>query len=160
MLERSWQKYKGQGVRIVGVNVQDSEADARAFVKKFGVTFPSVRDTDLKLWTKLGVRGLPETFFIDHSWTFVGIGSGKQLDSSGGTKILPLQSRRSPYCCWELRRSTFCRCRSVSKKTAISVVLRGGLVRSRLWPLYSCLFGEGLLTSRRRRIRGGPRHQR
>lgn len=87
-LERSWQKYQAQGVRIVGVNVQDSEADAQAFVKEFGVTFPSVRDTDLKLWTKLGVRGLPETFFVDHSWTFVGIGSGKQLDSSGGTKIL------------------------------------------------------------------------
>lgn len=87
-LERSWQKYKDQGVRIVGVNVQDSEADAQAFVNEFGVTFPSVRDTDLKLWTKLGVRGLPETFFIDHSWKFVGIGSGKQVDSSGGTKIL------------------------------------------------------------------------
>lgn len=87
-LERSWQKYKGRGLRIVGVNVQDSEADAQAFVEEFGVTFPSVRDTDLKLWTELGVRGLPETFFIDHSWTFVGIGSGKQVDSSGGTKIL------------------------------------------------------------------------
>jgi hypothetical protein len=25
---------------------------------------------------------------LDDAWTFVGIGSGKQLDSSGGTKIL------------------------------------------------------------------------
>ncbi|MEX2551817.1 MAG: TlpA disulfide reductase family protein [Actinomycetota bacterium] len=87
-LEQGWLKYKDEGVRILGVNVQDSEADAQAFVKEFGVTFPSVRDTDLKLWTKMGVRGLPETFFIDHSWTFVGIGSGRQVDNSGGTKIL------------------------------------------------------------------------
>jgi cytochrome c biogenesis protein CcmG/thiol:disulfide interchange protein DsbE len=87
-LEQNWRKYKDQGVRFLGVNVQDSEDDARAFVEEFGITFPSVPDTDLKLWTKFGVRGLPETFFIDHSWTFVGIGSGRVLDNQGGRKIL------------------------------------------------------------------------
>lgn len=88
ILEQSWQKYRDMGVQFLGVNVQDSWADAQGFVEEFGITFPSVRDTDLKLWTEMGVRGLPETFFIDHKWTFVGIGSGEELSSTGGTKIL------------------------------------------------------------------------
>lgn len=87
-LERAWNKYKNQGVQFLGVNVQDSERDAQAFVKEMGITFPTVRDTDLKLWTKFGVRGLPETFFVDHTGRFVGVGSGKLLENQGGTKIL------------------------------------------------------------------------
>lgn len=87
-LERAWLKYKDQGVQFLGVNVQDSEQDAQAFVKEMGITFPSVRDTDLKLWTKFGVRGLPETFFIDHAGEFVAVGAGKPLQNQGGTKIL------------------------------------------------------------------------
>lgn len=88
ILEEAWQKYRDAGVVFLGVNVQDTQADAQAFVEEFGITFPSVRDTDLKLWTDTGVSGVPETFFIDHNWIFVGIGSGEELASTGGTKIL------------------------------------------------------------------------
>lgn len=88
VLEAAWRKYRSRGVRFVGVNVQDSEEDARAFVREFGITFPSVRDTELELWRKLGARGVPETFFVDHRWRFSGIGSGEQIDASGGTKVL------------------------------------------------------------------------
>ncbi|MEX2551780.1 MAG: TlpA disulfide reductase family protein [Actinomycetota bacterium] len=88
VLEAAWKKYESQGVRVLGVNVQDSEQDAQAFVKEFGITYPTVRDTDLKLWTMLGVAGLPETFFVDHESIFFGVGSGEKIDQSGGTKIL------------------------------------------------------------------------
>ncbi len=59
-LEATWRKYKDDGVMFVGVNVQDSIEDAQGFVDEFGLTYPSIRDTDLKLWTQFGVRGLPE----------------------------------------------------------------------------------------------------
>lgn len=88
VLEAAWKKYESEGVRVLGINVQDSEQDAQAFAKEFGITYPTVRDTDLKLWTKLGVAGLPETFFVDHEGIFFGVGSGKKIDQSGGTKIL------------------------------------------------------------------------
>jgi cytochrome c biogenesis protein CcmG/thiol:disulfide interchange protein DsbE len=88
VLERAWRTYRKEGVRFVGVNVQDSREDAKAFVREFGITFPSVRDTELELWRKLGVRGVPETFFIDHRWRFSGIASGDEVDSSGGTRVL------------------------------------------------------------------------
>jgi cytochrome c biogenesis protein CcmG/thiol:disulfide interchange protein DsbE len=88
VLEAAWKKYGPQGVHVLGVNVQDSEEDAQAFVKEFGLTYPTVRDKDLTLWTKLGVSGLPETFFVDSEGVFFGVGSGDQVDQSGATKIL------------------------------------------------------------------------
>lgn len=87
-LQAAWEKYESTGVRIVGVNVQDSEQDAADFVEEFGLTYPIVRDTNLSLWTKLGVRGLPETFFLDRDYVFFGVGSGEQVGQSGSTKIL------------------------------------------------------------------------
>ncbi|MGH2770960.1 MAG: TlpA disulfide reductase family protein [Actinomycetota bacterium] len=43
-LERTWREYKDKGVRLLGVNIQDTEEDVLAFVKEFGLTYPSVRD--------------------------------------------------------------------------------------------------------------------
>jgi cytochrome c biogenesis protein CcmG/thiol:disulfide interchange protein DsbE len=88
VLEAAWKRYAPQGVQVLGVNVQDSEEDAQAFVEEFGVTYPTIRDKDLTLWTKLGVSGLPETFFVDSEGVFFGVGSGDQVDQSGATKIL------------------------------------------------------------------------
>ncbi len=87
-LEAAWRKYKNTGVMVVGVNVQDSIDDSEEFVDQFGLTYPSVRDTDLKLWAEMGVRGLPETFFVDPGYRFVSTGGTAQTGSQGGTKIL------------------------------------------------------------------------
>lgn len=73
---------------VVGVNVQDSIDDSEEFVDQFGLTYPSVRDTDLKLWAEMGIRGLPETFFVDPGYRFVSTGGTAQTGSQGGTKIL------------------------------------------------------------------------
>ncbi|MEX2552159.1 MAG: TlpA disulfide reductase family protein [Actinomycetota bacterium] len=87
-LEAAWNKYRGDGLMLVGVNVQDSVEDAKAFVEEFGLTYPIVRDTDLKLWTRLGVRGLPETFFVDRGYRFVASVPTEQEATQGATKIL------------------------------------------------------------------------
>lgn len=70
--ETKWRKYKDEGVNFVGVNIQDAEQDALEFVRDFGITYPSVRDLNLDLYTSMGVRGLPETFFLNGDWVFVG----------------------------------------------------------------------------------------
>lgn len=88
LLERRWQAYKDQGVLVIGVNVQDSREAAAEFVEELGLTFPIVRDVDLVLYRKLGVRGLPETFFIDHTYKFTAVGSGPHVGQQGGTKVL------------------------------------------------------------------------
>lgn len=87
-LEAAWRKYKDQGVMFVGVNINDSIQDAQGFVDEFKITYPSIRDTDLKLQSQMSVRGLPETFFVDRSYRFVATGGTAQVGSQGGTKIL------------------------------------------------------------------------
>lgn len=64
-LEAAWQTYRDQGVVFVGVNIQDQEEAARAFLEEFGITYPNGMDPGGKIAIDYGVWGLPETFFID-----------------------------------------------------------------------------------------------
>jgi cytochrome c biogenesis protein CcmG/thiol:disulfide interchange protein DsbE len=64
-LERAWQKYKDRGVVFLGVNIQDKEEDARAFMKEFGITYLNGQDASGKIAVDYGVWGIPESFFID-----------------------------------------------------------------------------------------------
>ena len=64
-LEAAWQKYKGSNVVFIGVNIQDKELDARAFIKEFDLTYINGRDESGKIAIDYGVWGIPETFFID-----------------------------------------------------------------------------------------------
>ncbi len=64
-LEATWQKYKDQGLVMLGVDIQDKEADAKEFLSRFGYTFPNGPDPGGKISIDYGVYGVPETFFID-----------------------------------------------------------------------------------------------
>jgi len=66
-LEAAWRRYRDQGVVLVGLNYQDREAEARAFIQRFGKTFPNGPDQGSKIAIAYGVYGVPETFFIDHT---------------------------------------------------------------------------------------------
>jgi cytochrome c biogenesis protein CcmG/thiol:disulfide interchange protein DsbE len=66
-LEAAWRQYREQGVVVVGLNYQDQEAEARAFIQRFGKTFPNGPDKGSKIAIAYGVYGVPETFFIDHT---------------------------------------------------------------------------------------------
>lgn len=65
MLEAAWRKYREQGVVFLGVNMQDKEESARAFLEEFGITYPNGLDRGSRIAIGYGVWGLPETFFID-----------------------------------------------------------------------------------------------
>ncbi len=64
IFERTWQGYRDQGIYFVGVNIQDAEEDAEAYVREFGLSFANGRDVDGKISVDYGVIGLPVTFFV------------------------------------------------------------------------------------------------
>jgi len=64
-LEATWQRFKNQDIVFMGINIQDKEVDALAFIKEFGITFPNGRDATGRIAVDYGVWGIPETFFID-----------------------------------------------------------------------------------------------
>ena len=64
-LEAAWRKYKNRGVVFLGINIQDRKANARAFIKEFGITYINGVDPKGKISIDYGVYGVPETFFLD-----------------------------------------------------------------------------------------------
>jgi cytochrome c biogenesis protein CcmG/thiol:disulfide interchange protein DsbE len=51
---------------LVGVNWSDlSLSEARAFIKRYGWTFPNLRDSEGTVGVNYGLTGLPTTFVID-----------------------------------------------------------------------------------------------
>ena len=64
VIQRAWPRYADRGYTFVGINILDREDDARAFIKRFGLTFPNVRDTDGSVYLKYGVYGVPESFLL------------------------------------------------------------------------------------------------
>jgi len=81
--ERMWDRYQAEGVRIIGVNLQDSEQGAQQFVDEVDVTYPIALDSDGALASDLGVRGLPQTFFIGEDFRFEKISAGEAVDGKG-----------------------------------------------------------------------------
>lgn len=65
ILEKTWRAYRDRGVAFVGVDIQDSEADARAYLREFGITYPNGPDTKGRITVDYGVSGIPVTFFVD-----------------------------------------------------------------------------------------------
>jgi cytochrome c biogenesis protein CcmG, thiol:disulfide interchange protein DsbE len=63
-LAKASQRWAGKGVVFVGVDEQDLRGPARAFIKRFAITYPIVSD-DGPLVGHYGVTGYPETFFVD-----------------------------------------------------------------------------------------------
>ena len=65
ILERLWQRYREDDVVFIGVDIQDSDGDARAFISEFGITYPNGMDSDGRISIDYGVIGIPVTFLID-----------------------------------------------------------------------------------------------
>jgi cytochrome c biogenesis protein CcmG, thiol:disulfide interchange protein DsbE len=49
---------------FVGVNVQDLDSDAQAFIRKYGITYPNGSANAGPISIQYGMRGVPETYFI------------------------------------------------------------------------------------------------
>lgn len=64
-LEAAWQTLKGSDVVFLGVNIQDQEENALAFLREFNITYLNGRDATGKVAIDYGVWGIPESFFID-----------------------------------------------------------------------------------------------
>jgi cytochrome c biogenesis protein CcmG, thiol:disulfide interchange protein DsbE len=72
VLQQTYERYRGQGLVVLGIDVNDFRQDARRFMERYGLTYPVVYDGKGATVGKWGVRGFPETFFVDRSGKLVG----------------------------------------------------------------------------------------
>jgi cytochrome c biogenesis protein CcmG/thiol:disulfide interchange protein DsbE len=80
LIEEVWREYGSKGLIVLGVDTQDLEAPARAFIKQYGITYPNVRDPDGFVGRLFGTTGVPETFFISADGRILGKFSGAQVN--------------------------------------------------------------------------------
>ena len=88
LFERKWREYREQGIVFLGVVIKDTPEAALRFAKRFDLTYPMLFDTDRVLARKLGLVGLPQTFFIDADGRFIGTAATETIGVAGDTTRL------------------------------------------------------------------------
>lgn len=63
-LEQAWRQYRDRGVMFLGVNYVDTEAEARDYMQKFDISYPSGPDVRTRISQAFRIRGVPETYVI------------------------------------------------------------------------------------------------
>ena len=64
-LQRFHDRYRRQGVTVLGINVQDNSDDAIAFVEEYALTYPQLRSVGDERSDAFGSTGVPENFLVD-----------------------------------------------------------------------------------------------
>jgi cytochrome c biogenesis protein CcmG/thiol:disulfide interchange protein DsbE len=78
LLQREQAKLEADGAgTFLGVTKNDIPRKSVEFERRYGYTFPSVRDLDSKLYRKLGSTGVPETFVLDAKGRVVALNRGQ-----------------------------------------------------------------------------------
>jgi cytochrome c biogenesis protein CcmG/thiol:disulfide interchange protein DsbE len=63
LLQDAARRY-GDRVTFVGVDVQDVDTDAKAFIRKYAISYPNGSGNAGPISVQYGMRGVPETYFI------------------------------------------------------------------------------------------------
>jgi cytochrome c biogenesis protein CcmG/thiol:disulfide interchange protein DsbE len=91
-LQRLWEAYQDRGVVVIGVNIQDQDGPARAFIRQFRQTFPNAMDRTGQVAIDFGVYGVPETFVVDQEGRIAGKYDGAVTEEWLLARIAPLLS--------------------------------------------------------------------
>ena len=92
-LERTYQKYRPQGLVILGVNSaeQDMLKEAEAFANEFKVTYPLLWDETDEVLKTYAVLGLPTSAFVNSEGLiqriYIGVMSDEQIEDFIGEII-------------------------------------------------------------------------
>ncbi len=63
--EDAYQDYKAQGVKFIGVAVQDTKKNAKAFIKQYGISYPNGLDKNDEIGIAQSVFVVPMTIILD-----------------------------------------------------------------------------------------------
>jgi thiol-disulfide isomerase/thioredoxin len=81
-MEELTTKYKGQGLTIVAVNIDEKQQNMREFLQSVKVSFSVVRDARQKLVAAADVPAMPTSFLIDRSGKIRFIHAGFDRDQT------------------------------------------------------------------------------
>lgn len=65
LLEETWRREQANGIVFLGLDYLDQEPAAKAYLAEFGITYPNGPDLQSAAARRYGIKGVPETFFIN-----------------------------------------------------------------------------------------------
>lgn len=75
-LQAVYEKYRNEGLIVVGVDVEEPRPLVKAYVERYGLTFPVVLDIEAATARTYRVRGLPMTYFVSPEGTITRVQRG------------------------------------------------------------------------------------
>jgi cytochrome c biogenesis protein CcmG/thiol:disulfide interchange protein DsbE len=64
-LEEFQRQHRGPRFTVLGIDTRDLSGDGRAFVEKYGLSYPQLRDGDGNAGDEYGTTGVPESYLVD-----------------------------------------------------------------------------------------------
>ena len=65
LLELTWQQEKDRDIVFIGLDYLDQEPAAKAYLTEYQISYPNGPDLQSDAARRFGIKGVPETFFID-----------------------------------------------------------------------------------------------
>jgi cytochrome c biogenesis protein CcmG/thiol:disulfide interchange protein DsbE len=78
-LEQASQLYSDDEVVFLGVDYVDTETEARAYLSRFGITYPNGPDLGTRISQAFRIRGVPESYVVAPDGTIVSVKIGPYL---------------------------------------------------------------------------------
>lgn len=94
-LDRFARRHQGDGLRVLGINVQDNSDDALAFVRDYGVRYPQLRSVGDERSAAFGSTGVPENFLVDPRGRLALIWRGPVDERFLEERVVPIVEGRS-----------------------------------------------------------------
>ncbi len=66
-IQSFYKSHAGDNFTVVGIDTRDLTDDGRAFIRRYGLTYPQLRDGDGGQAREFGTTGVPESFLFDRS---------------------------------------------------------------------------------------------
>jgi cytochrome c biogenesis protein CcmG/thiol:disulfide interchange protein DsbE len=90
LLQRWHERLEKRGATVLGVDAFDEIGEARAFVDRYGLTYPMLRDGEGSTRETYGILGFPETFAIDREGRIAALARGPVDDEFMRERVVPL----------------------------------------------------------------------
>jgi cytochrome c biogenesis protein CcmG/thiol:disulfide interchange protein DsbE len=90
LLDRWHRRLERSDALVLGVNVEDVTSDAKSFIRKHDLTFPSLRDREGTTARRFGATGYPETLVIDRQGRIAAARRGPVDEAFMRAEVQPL----------------------------------------------------------------------
>ena len=83
----AYERFRGDGLVVIGVNLQEGKSIARGYVEDYGMQFPVAIDVDGEVGDAYRLLGLPVTYFIDRDGVVRGVFTGPFEETERDTEV-------------------------------------------------------------------------